>query len=306
MDITEMEVFLVLCEELHFGRASERLHLPQPRVSRLTASLEQRVGGKLFERSSRRVRITPLGEQFRNDLRPAYDQMVAALAAARTAAESTAGRLRIGFIATAAGEALNRLVRAFEAANPDCELVVREVAIDVPLDDLRRGEIDVLVNWLTFDEPDLTLGPTIDVQKRMLAVAADHPLAGRDSVSMEELTDYPFPEVPRLYRASRFPFTPSQTPSGRPLTFHPQVVRTVHETISMVARGQMVHLTVASLSRMLNGTGVVLIPMRDLPPVELGLIWCTAHENARIRVLARIASGGYGGPVKRGSNQEDS
>ncbi len=292
VDIYEVEVFLVLCEELHFGRAAERLLLPQPRVSRLTASLEQRVGGKLFERSSRRVRLTPLGEQFRDDLRPAYELMAAALAAARTAAHSTAGRLRIGFIATAAGEALNRLVRAFESAHPDCELIVREVAIDVPLDDLRRGEIDVLVTWLTFDEPDLTLGPTIDVQKRMLAVADDHPLTGRDSVSMEELTPYPFPEVPKLYRASRFPFMPSQTPSGRPLTFHPHVVRTVNETISMVARGQIVHLTVASLSRLLNGTGVVLIPIRDLPPVELGLIWCTAHENARIRMLARLASGG--------------
>lgn len=306
MDIAEVEVFLVLCEELHFGRAAERLHLPQPRVSRLTASLEQRVGGKLFERSSRRVRLTPLGEQLRNDLRPAYEQMVTALAAARTAAHATASRLHIGFIATAAGEALNRLVRAFEAAHPDFELIVREVAIDIPLDDLRRGEIDVLVNWLTFDEPDLTLGPTIDVQKRMLAVADGHPLAGRDSVSMEELTEYPFPEVPRIYRASRFPFMPSQTPSGRPLTFHPHAVRTVNETISMVARGQVVHLTVASLSRLLNGIGVVLIPIRDLPPVALGLIWCTAHENARIRMLARLASGWYSEAVKRDANQEDS
>jgi DNA-binding transcriptional LysR family regulator len=62
MDTAEVEVFLVLAEELHFGRTADRLHLPQPRVSRLVASLERRVGGTLFEQTSRRVRLTPLGE----------------------------------------------------------------------------------------------------------------------------------------------------------------------------------------------------------------------------------------------------
>jgi Bacterial regulatory helix-turn-helix protein, lysR family len=63
VDTTEIEVFLVLAEELHFGRTAERLRLPQPRVSRLVAALERRVGGTLFERTSRRVRLTPLGQQ---------------------------------------------------------------------------------------------------------------------------------------------------------------------------------------------------------------------------------------------------
>ena len=56
MDTAEIEVFLVLAEELHFGRTAERLRLPQPRVSRLVAALERRAGGALFERTSRRVR----------------------------------------------------------------------------------------------------------------------------------------------------------------------------------------------------------------------------------------------------------
>src|SRR5215469_7954060 len=61
MDAAEIEVFLTLAEELHFTRTAERLHLPQSRVSRLVASLERRVGGALFERTSRRVVLTPLG-----------------------------------------------------------------------------------------------------------------------------------------------------------------------------------------------------------------------------------------------------
>jgi hypothetical protein len=70
MDTAEIEVFLVLAEELHFGRTAERLRMPQPRVSRLVAALEHRTGGVLFERTSRRVRLTPLGEQHRARQRP--------------------------------------------------------------------------------------------------------------------------------------------------------------------------------------------------------------------------------------------
>ena len=78
MDTAEIEVFLVLAEELHFGRTAERLRLPQPRVSRLVAALERRAGGALFERTSRRVRLTPLGQQLASQLRPAYAQLTEA------------------------------------------------------------------------------------------------------------------------------------------------------------------------------------------------------------------------------------
>ena len=83
MDIAEIEVFLVLAEELHFGRTAERLHMPQPRVSRLISAPEHRIGGALFERTSRRVRLTPLGRRLLGQLQPVYGQLVAALEDAR-------------------------------------------------------------------------------------------------------------------------------------------------------------------------------------------------------------------------------
>src|SRR5215469_2472918 len=100
MDTTEIEVFLVLAEELHFGRTAERLHMPQPRVSRLVSALEHKVGGTLFERTSRRVRLTPLGKRLHGQLQPAYAQLNAALDDARAAARQTAGVLRIAYSAT--------------------------------------------------------------------------------------------------------------------------------------------------------------------------------------------------------------
>ena len=96
MDMAQAEAFLSVAGELHFGRAAHQLRVSQPRVSRLIATLERQVGGKLFERTSRRVTLTPLGRQFLAELEPGYAQMQAAFGRARRAARETAGTLRIG------------------------------------------------------------------------------------------------------------------------------------------------------------------------------------------------------------------
>jgi DNA-binding transcriptional LysR family regulator len=107
MDTAEIEVFLVLAEELHFGRTAERLRLPQPQVSRLVARLERRAGGALFDRTSRRVQLTPLGGQLRAQLQPAFAQLTAALDGARSA--SRGEDPSAGAMATVVSALLDRL-----------------------------------------------------------------------------------------------------------------------------------------------------------------------------------------------------
>ncbi len=80
---------------------------------------------------------------------------------------------------------------------------------------------------------------------------------------------------------------PSQTPSGRPVQVHRVAIRTVGEAASLIARGQVVVPRVTT--QHFPNDQIVLIPIRDMPPVPLGLIWCTLHENARIRALAKVA-----------------
>jgi DNA-binding transcriptional LysR family regulator len=289
VELAQIEAFLVLCEELHFGRTAERLHVSQPRVSRLIASLESEVGAALAERTSRRVVLTPLGRRLRSELAPAYSLLTTAMSNARAAARSP-GLLRLGFTATTAGPPLDRLVTAFERARPDCTLSLREVALADSYTPLRTGEIDVLVCWLVLNQPGLTLGPAIASYGRVLAVADDHPLAGEESVPVEVLADYPVPnwEFVGMAIQVRQAMVPAWTPSGRPVRVHPTPVRTVSEAVSLVARKQAVLPTV-SLQRFENHP-IVLVPIRDLPPVPLGLVWWTANENARIRELAQVAS----------------
>lgn len=91
MDLTQVRTFLVLADELHFGRAAERLGLSQPRVSLLVAALEREVCGALFDRTTRWVRLTPLGARLCEGWRPGYGQLLATLDDACAAARQPAG-----------------------------------------------------------------------------------------------------------------------------------------------------------------------------------------------------------------------
>jgi DNA-binding transcriptional LysR family regulator len=295
--MAQAEAFLAVAEELHFGCAADRLHVSQPRVSRLVAALERQIGGALFERTSRRVALTPLGEQFRDELGAAYAQLQAALDHARRAAREAAGQLRIGFTNTTEGPALARLIAVFEARHPGGQVMLQEVPVTDAYGALRAGEIDVLIHWLVVDEPDLTPGPAIDRQDRVVAVAVSHPLARQTAVSVEDLAGQPVARPP-----ATFPFTlwealvPTNTPSGKPI---PQTheVRSLHEIWALVARGLIVHPTVASTAQLLRRDDIVLVPITGLPPIRLGLIWRSACYNARIRALAATARHIY--PAKR-------
>ena len=286
MELADVEAFLVLAEELHFNRTAERIFVSPARVTQRIQALEREIGGALFTRSSRRVALTPLGESLRRELAPAHQALTAAVDAARSAARSPAGHLRVGFTATTAGTALDRLLAEFERAQPECTVSLHEVPFFDPTSALRSGEVDVLVNWLVA-EPDITCGPAIAEYPRALAVAADHELAGRSSVSVEVLADYAVPHwtlaTPLLKHV-----VPDRTPSGREIRRHPTPVRTFAEGLSLVARGQAVHPTFTPLAARI-GYDIVLVPIHDLPALNLGPVWCTAYENARIRSFAAVA-----------------
>jgi DNA-binding transcriptional LysR family regulator len=286
VDLTQVRTFLAVAEELQFCRAAERLGQSPARVSRLIASLEREVGGTLFDRTTRRVRLTPLGEQLRENWEPCYAQLVGALDEARIAARQPSGALRVGFTLTTGGTALTRLVHAFTAAYPACEVQLREIDVWDLYGPLRRGDIGVLVSWLAIDEPGLAAGPVIESRARVLAVSRDHPLAARGSACAEDLADYEtvIPPAGALYDT----LIPPRTPAGRPVR-RTRAVQGLHETLALVASGQVVHPTVAGLP-LAQRSDITLLRLTGLPPLALGPIWCTAHENARIRALAEIAA----------------
>src|SRR5690349_1316914 len=186
VELRELRIFLVLADELHFGRTAERMGISQPGVSEAVRVLESRLGVKVFERTSRRVRLTPEGEQLKRNLMPALAALDQALAQTSELSRAVRGLLRIGFVLTTERPALSRLIAAFHASYPSCEVRLQEVETFDAYRALRRGDIDVLCNWLAVDEPDLTAGAAFAHYERAVAVAATHRLAGKNTVSIED------------------------------------------------------------------------------------------------------------------------
>ena len=292
MDLREIEIFLVLTEELHFGRTAERLYLSQPRISQTIRAMESRVGGLLFERSSRRVRLTALGVRLEEQLRPAYEQIGRAFAEVRDVASGVTGELRVSMLTFAAGGPwFASRVRSFEVENPGCKVIVYEAFPGEALNRLRRGELDVMAHWLPLAQPDLTIGPILAREERGLAVQVGHPLAERGWATVEDLGDYAVADADGTLPAETLEVVcPRRTPAGREIRRRDPEGRMV-EVLSLVARGEIVHPTVVSLPDYYAYPGVTTISLRGMPALESALVWVTKRETAAIRAFAQAAQG---------------
>lgn len=290
MELRDIEIFLTLAEELHFGRTAERLHVSQARVSQAISKQERRIGAALFDRTSRRVTLTPVGRRLREDLQQAYDLIQEGLARAEAAGQA----LRVGVFGHA-GHELRPLVEAFRARYPSSEVQFSEVTGGDPFAALRAGDADVHVLWLPVAEPDLTVGPTVLTSGRVLAVAADHPLAERGSASLEDLADNHVvdlgPGAPEYWVAS---MVPVRTPLGRRVPRGP-IARTFHEILALVAAGHCVHPLGEIAARYNSPPGIVFLPITDAPALQFALIWRSTADSPAIRALAQTA--GDLGPV---------
>ena len=287
LEVRELEAFLVLAEELHFGRTGERLYVSQSRVSQLLRSLEGRIGAPLVERTSRRVSLTPLGESFLASLRPAYEALRSAVDEARAAARGVGGVLRIGFQGTV-DDALAQAVALFQDRCPTCAIEVAEIALSDPFGPVRRKEVDCAVVLLPVAEDDLVLGPVFSRQPQTLAVSARHPLAARESVSAEELADCRLIGVhdcaPKYWRRAQ---APRETPGGRPIPAGP-LVNTLQEGLSLAAAGRGAMLLCRSTAEYHSGrASLAFVPVEGLPDSLLGLVLRRDTVTPQARAFAR-------------------
>ncbi|MFJ7527002.1 LysR family transcriptional regulator [Streptomyces griseus] len=285
-EIRELEAFLALAEELHFGRAGERLYLSQSRISQLLRALESRIGGRLVDRTSRRVRLTPLGEQLHVGLRPAFDAIVATIDAVRDTARGLGGVLRVGFQGTA-NDLFLRAVTAFRDGHPDCAAEIVEISLSDPFGAVHRGEVDAAVVLMPVLDDALVLGPVFSARPLTLAVSARHPYARRPAVDAEELASGPLigiagaaPEYWRLVQA------PAVTPGGRAIPAGP-AVSSLQEGLALVRAGRGAMLLCDPTADYYGSHAVAFVPVTGLPESSLALVWHRNHETARIRGFAR-------------------
>ncbi|MFG3256999.1 LysR family transcriptional regulator [Streptomyces sp. NPDC048172] len=285
MERQELEAFLALAEELHFGRTASRLGLSAGRMSQVIQTLERRVGVPLFERTSRRVTLTPVGERLRDDLLPARRIIDEALARAVAAGRGFTGTLRIGYSSSMAANLLLKAIETFRGTYPDCDVTIQEIQLSDPYGPLRREQVHLQVTELPMDEPDLVAGPVLYSSDRALLVPSSHPLARREAVSLEDLAHETLLTIggsaPQHWLDYNFP---RRTPSGRPI---PQGHAAIswQEIPFLIAAGEGVSLACTDAEPHYSTPGVTWIPLQEPHPCRFAPIWPKHSTTSRVRAF---------------------
>lgn len=287
MELRDIEIFLTLAEELHFGRTATRLHLTPARISQSIKKQERNVGAELFARNSRNVRLTPVGEQLRNELAPVYRALQESVERARLSAKGTTQVLRIGMIPSNAHD-MRPFWEEFRRRHPQWGLRIRHAPFMCPFDSVRNRDIDVLVTWLPVEEPDLTVGPVICTEPKLLILPWDHELAYRPSVSLEVLGDLPTTTTPiRPPDYWENEFTPFYTPSGRPIERGPQAT-TLDEIFTIISAGDGFSPIYAHVARYHIRPDIAFVPFHNGRRGRWAPVWRSDAETAPVRALAQV------------------
>jgi len=198
IDLRAWRQFVAVAEELHFGRAARRLHMTQPPVTQAIAQLERALGVRLFDRTRRRVALTPAGEALLPEVRELLVRAQALPARARAAAAGEVGRVRLAFVSTVGFERLPSWVRDFHARSPEVALELVEATGDVQLEAFARGEIDAgLMLHAPGQAPAALASLAVSVEPLVLAVPEQHALARSGPLPLDEVLAQPLVMFPR-------------------------------------------------------------------------------------------------------------
>ncbi|MDP9793908.1 DNA-binding transcriptional LysR family regulator [Catenuloplanes nepalensis] len=279
LETRELRYFVAVAEELHFGRAADRLGIAQPPLSRAIRRLEHRLGVPLLERTSRSARLTPAGEVLLSEGRAALAAVAAATRRTRRAGRPAPGLV----LALKAGgdSGLLPAILGGYAAQPGSVPVELIFSIGERAAMVRDGRADLAL--LHHPQNDLTGldSEPLHTERRVLALAGNHPLAARDSLTLADLAGLPVPRWPEAAIAA----------PGPPIA-------EVGELLQLIVLGRVVSLVTESAAARPH-PGVAYRPVLDAPPTTLVLAW---PANSRSRTVAAFVTAartaaGEAGPV---------
>jgi len=291
MERREIEIFLALADELHFGRTAKRLFVSQARVSQTIAALERRFGVALFERTSRHVAMTSVGRQLRDDVRAGHELVLRGIATAVAAGRGVDDVLSVALEAPAVADLIVDFLDLFRRRRDSTHVRLLEATFADPLSELRAGEVDVLVTNRPVAEPDLVSGPVVLRERAVLAVAAGHRIAFRQEVSLDDLGD----EVV-LRAGRRAPPYWQDPPTGWSTSTGAVVHRgsppaTFQDLLGAVARGDGVCPVAAHATAYFARPTLAFVPFdATAPPIEWCLAWRRIGLSDTVRAFARTAA----------------
>jgi len=290
MELRHLRYFLAVAEERHFTRAAERVGIQQPPLSLQIRQLEEELGTPLFVRLSRGVELTEAGSAFMEEARQILERVEQAKTHIQRLSRGETGRIRIGFAgATYFEPTVPALIRDYRARYPDVQLQPEQSNTAELVQALINGEIDAaFVHTPIGTAPELVCLPLID-EPMLLALPAQHPLAGEARVSLSMLADDTFILLPReispgLYDRLIAAFQQAGFTPKLGLTA-PQIV----SIVPMVAAGFGVSLVPRAVSQ-IDTPGVRYLPIAGIAPhAPIGLAYRVDAGSAALRGFVTMA-----------------
>ncbi|MBD1543159.1 LysR family transcriptional regulator [Arthrobacter sp. IA7] len=277
--------FIAVAEELHFGRAAERLNMTQPPLSRQIQKLEKTVGAELLDRDNRRVELTAAGRAFLDEARRLMALASRAPVTARRIASGRQGHLRIGFTAASGFSILGPLLEEISAIVPDVDIDLQELVTGEQIQGLLTGELDMGLARPPFDT-EVFDSHLLYRESMVLAVPASHPLADlKRDIQSEDLKDEPL-----------IMHSPTQARYFYDLVVrlhdirHENVVHTVSQILTMVslvaAKRGVAFVPHSATALGIRGVSFLRLASGEEEPVELHAIWNRDAKNpALVRLL---------------------
>jgi DNA-binding transcriptional LysR family regulator len=287
-EFSQLRCFLAVAEDLHFGRAAQRVNMTQPPLSRQIQLLEHELGVILFERTSRAVKLTPAGRTFLPEAKQMLRLAEGAVISAKRVAGGESGSVTLGFTPGSSYAFLPRLAAIASEEMPDVDLVLKEMDSDDQMEALGAGRLDAGAVRLPVDRRGIELACVMR-EPILLAVCEGHPLARSNAPSLRDLERAPFimysPSEGRYF----YDLMSSLLRAAEVAPSFVQHVSEVHTVLALVSAKIGVALVPAA-ARSLHVKGVVL---RELDPVprtqaELHLAWRKRQDNPAFQAFRNL------------------
>jgi DNA-binding transcriptional LysR family regulator len=279
VDVRRLRYFLAVAEELHFGRAADRLNIAQPALSRQIASLEGAIGALLFDRTRSNIHLTTAGETLLPRARDILSRVADAARLARRAAEGAIGVLEVGFVGSATFSILPNILNEFRTSHKDVELILHAMNTAELRAALVSRSIDVAFARPGISDPEI-VSEVIHTEPLIVALPEKDPLAAKSQIALGDLADHPFVLYPRHPRPS---FADTILELCRGAGFSPDVAQETMEiqtALSLVSVGAGVSLVPASTKES-QLHGVAYRPLAgSAPTTTLGLAYRRDNRSA--------------------------
>lgn len=282
MELRHLRYFLAVAEELNFRRAAERLHVAQPALSSQIKNLEEELGVRLFDRTTRSVSLTPTGQIFLGEARNILGATTHAEQLVRKAELGLVGTLRVGVIPPATGPLLARVLRHFHQKFPGVQLSLSAITTTEQLKRLRAGELDAGLLRPPVTSPDFDTR-FVEQAPQMLAVPAGHRLAKKRTVEWKDFNGEGLVMIhPDLQHGFYDAFISACAKAGAK-THVAQYAQDVQIKMWLISAGFGIAPVTATLVE-IRRPGVVFRPLPPgLPPVQTVLVW--RHADASLPVI---------------------